>query len=247
MLDFDLNEPLMEEENNEQDDEPFIGQTFESEDEAFVFYNNYAKRHGFVVRKDRSDTRNGRTIRRDILCHRAGKQRLKVADHSKPQRNKKSSKCDCKAHMRITLKRSFDIFPEEWHVTKFVNLHNHGMISPEAMRFLPTNRTITSEDEKQILMYKEAGLQVRQIIKVMELHKNVKHGELSFIDKDVRNLFDRVKRMLGASDAKDLVDYMKSARQENKMFQYVFTVDGYRRLEHLFWCQPQSFDCPSSQ
>ncbi|KAL4383354.1 hypothetical protein GQ457_15G006800 [Hibiscus cannabinus] len=216
MLDFDLNEPLMEEENNEQDDEPFIGQTFESEDEAFVFYNNYAKRHGFVVRKDRSDTRNGRTIRRDILCHRAGKQRLKVADHSKPQRNKKSSKCDCKAHMRITLKRSFDIFPEEWHVTKFVNLHNHGMISLEAMRFLPTNRTITSEDEKQILMYKEAGLQVRQIIKVMELQKNVKHGELSFIDKDVRNLFDRVKRILGASDAKDLVDYMKSAKQENK-------------------------------
>ncbi|KAL4353208.1 hypothetical protein GQ457_06G016000 [Hibiscus cannabinus] len=110
MLDFYLNEPLMEEENDEQDDEPFIGQTFESEDETFVFYNNYAKQHGFVVRKDRSDTRNGRTIRRDILCHRAGKQRLKVADHSKPQRNKKSSKCDCKAYMRITLKRSFDIF-----------------------------------------------------------------------------------------------------------------------------------------
>ncbi|KAK8573340.1 hypothetical protein V6N13_100142 [Hibiscus sabdariffa] len=197
MMDFDLNEPLMEEENDEQDDEPFIGQTFESEDEVFVFYNNYAKQHGFVVRKDRSDTRNGRTIRRDILCHRAGKQRLKVADHFTPQRNKKSSKCDCKAHMRITLKMSFDIFPEEWHVTKFVNLHNHGMISPEAMRFLPTNRTITSEDEKQILMCKEAGLQVRQIIKVMELQKNVKHGELSFIDKDVRNLFDRVKRMLG--------------------------------------------------
>ncbi|GMI66526.1 FAR1-related sequence 11 [Hibiscus trionum] len=218
MLDFNLNEPLMEEENDKQDDEPFIGQTFESEDETFTFYNNYAKRHGFVDRKDRSDTRKGRTIRRNILCHRAGKQRLKVADHFKPQRNTKSLKCDCKAHMRITLKKSFDIFLEEWHVTKFVNLHNHSMISLEAMRFLPTNRTITSEDEKQILLYKEAGLQVRQIIKVMELQKNVKHGELSFIDKDVRNLFDRVKRMIGADDAKNLMEYMKSAKQENKMF-----------------------------
>ncbi|KAL4363603.1 hypothetical protein GQ457_04G014790 [Hibiscus cannabinus] len=68
----------MEEENDERDDEPFIGQTFESEDETFVFYNNYAKQHGFVVRKNRSGIRNGKTIRRDILCNRVGKQRLKV-------------------------------------------------------------------------------------------------------------------------------------------------------------------------
>ncbi|KAK8975275.1 hypothetical protein V6N11_046741 [Hibiscus sabdariffa] len=156
MLDFDLNEPLMEEENDGQDDEPFIGQTFESEDEAFVFYNNYAKQHRFVVRKDRSDTRNERTIRRDVLCHRAGKQRLKVADHFKPQRNKKSSKCDCKAHMRITLKMSFDIFPEEWHVTKFVNLHNHAssigkeVIDEDTLpedEYIPLSNTLGGGDE----------------------------------------------------------------------------------------------------
>ncbi|KAL4324753.1 hypothetical protein GQ457_11G022730 [Hibiscus cannabinus] len=111
MLDLDLNEPFIEKENEEQDDEPFIGQTFESQDEAFIFYNNYAKCHGFVVRKDRSDTKHGRTIRRDFLCHCGGKNRLKVIDPSKPQRNKQSSKCDCKARVRITLKRSFDIFP----------------------------------------------------------------------------------------------------------------------------------------
>ncbi|GMI87221.1 hypothetical protein HRI_002391400 [Hibiscus trionum] len=47
--------------------------------------------------------------------------------------------------------------------------------------------------------------------------------------------------MIGADDAKNLIEYMKSAKQENKMFQYAFTVDGDRRLEHLFWCQTQSF------
>ncbi|KAK1394922.1 hypothetical protein POM88_013978 [Heracleum sosnowskyi] len=39
------------------------------------------------------------------------------------------------------------------------------------MSFLPLNRIITSEDEKQILLYKEAGLSVRQTIRVMELQK----------------------------------------------------------------------------
>ncbi|KAK8623932.1 hypothetical protein V6N13_065292 [Hibiscus sabdariffa] len=76
----------------------------------------------------------------------------------------------------------------------------------------------------------------------MNLQKKVEHGELSFIDKDVRNLFDRVKRMLEADDAKNFVEYMKSAKQENKMFQYAFIMDGDKRLEHLFWCQAQSFD-----
>ncbi|KAL2927442.1 Protein FAR1-RELATED SEQUENCE 11 [Bienertia sinuspersici] len=73
--------------------------------------------------------------------------------------------------MRITLKKCFDIFPEEWHVTKFVKEHNHELLSSEEMRFLPANRTISQEDEKQILLYKEAGLSVRQIIQVMELEK----------------------------------------------------------------------------
>ncbi|XP_071700907.1 protein FAR1-RELATED SEQUENCE 11-like isoform X2 [Rutidosis leptorrhynchoides] len=139
--------------------------------EAFVFYESYAKQNGFVVRKDRSEKKNDRILRRDINCHRAGKKRSKSFNVSKHQRTRESIKCGCKAHIRITFKRSFDIFPEEWHITKFVKEHNHELLSPEAMRFLPVNRTITLEDEKQILLFKDAGLNVRQIIRVMELQK----------------------------------------------------------------------------
>ncbi|KAL2896054.1 Protein FAR1-RELATED SEQUENCE 11 [Bienertia sinuspersici] len=217
MLDFDLNDTLVE----EDDYEPFIGQTFESQEEAYVYYDNYAKRQGYVVRKDRSDTKHGRTVRRDFCCHRGGKNPLKVIDLSKPQRHKVSSRCDCKAHMRITLKKCFDIFPEEWHVTKFVKEHNHELLSSEEMRFLPANRTISQEDEKQILLYKEAGLSVRQIIQVMELEK---------------------KRLLGNDDVKSLLEYMQSAKLENNLFQYAYTMDDERRLEHLIWCQAQCFE-----
>ncbi|KAL2937560.1 Protein FAR1-RELATED SEQUENCE 11, partial [Bienertia sinuspersici] len=77
MLDFDLNEHLIEE-NDREIDEPFIGQTFANHEEAFVSYNNYAKQHGFVVRKDRLDTRHGKTIKRDLVCHRGGIPKLKT-------------------------------------------------------------------------------------------------------------------------------------------------------------------------
>ncbi|KAK1370272.1 FAR1 domain-containing protein [Heracleum sosnowskyi] len=208
MLNFDLNRPLEEERN----EEPFIGQTFQSLDEAYIFYKNYAEANGFTVRKDRSATRHGKAIRRDFCCHRGGKKPLKPFHPSKSHRNRESSKCECNAHMRLTLKRSSDIFPEEWHLTKFISEHNHNLLSSTYMRLLPINRVITTEDEGQILLYKEAGLSVRQIIRVMELQKQVKHGELSFIERDVRNLFVKMKKVVGVNDAQRLIEDMNYAK-----------------------------------
>ena len=76
----------------------------------------------------------------------------------------------------------------------------------------------------------------------MELENNVQHGGLLFIEKDARNFFTKVKKMIGADDAMDLIEHMRLATQENGKFQYAYTVDEERRLENLFWCPPQSFD-----
>ena len=77
---------------------------------------------------------------------------------SKKQRNRKSLKYGCKAHLSIILRKSFDIFPREWHVTKFVVVHNHDLFSPSEVRFLPANRVITIDDEKHIFLLKEVEL-----------------------------------------------------------------------------------------
>jgi hypothetical protein len=50
--------------------ESFIGQWFLSEEEAFKFYENYAKRSGFSIRKGRFVNKNGIMHRRDLFCHR---------------------------------------------------------------------------------------------------------------------------------------------------------------------------------
>ena len=203
MIDFDLSELVIE----VDEDALFVGQTFQTQEEAFTFCNNYAKKHGFMGVKDRTNTRHGRTIRQDFHCHCYGKPRPKVFDMSKNRQNKSSSKCGCYTRLRITLKQSFDIFSEEWHVTVLVKQHNHPMLSHEELRFLLSNRSITPQDEKKILLYKEAGLSIRQIIRVMELEKNLKHGELSVLERDIRNLYGKVKKLLGVEDANNLKEY----------------------------------------
>jgi MULE transposase-like protein len=116
------------------------------------------------------------------------------------------------------------------------------MLPLEAMRFLPINRNIDPKDEKQILLLKEVGLKVRQIIRVLELQKNVKHGELPFIKRDLRNLFGKMKRFFEVDDVTSLLEYMKLANVENKKFQYAFTMDEEGRPKNLFWCPAECFD-----
>ena len=93
MLNLDLNTIL-----EEEDVESFTGQTFGTEEEAFVFYKKYIERHDFAIRKDRSEKRHDKIVMRDFSCHRGRKRPTKVIDASKDQRNRECSMCECNAH-----------------------------------------------------------------------------------------------------------------------------------------------------
>ncbi|RZB67038.1 Protein FAR1-RELATED SEQUENCE 11, partial [Glycine soja] len=220
---------------NETNIVPFVGQIFLSEEEAFAFYKRYAYQHGFSVRKGRFIKRNGIMRRRDFFCHREGRSSLKIIEPLKEQRNRESTRCECKAYLRISLQKSHDIFPSEWRVTKFVVEHNHVLLTQSEVRFLPANRTISEDDIERIFLLKEGGLLVRQLMRVIELEKNVKHGYLPFIERDIRNLFVKTKKKVERNDAKDLLKYCEDAKKSCSKFQYAYTLDEERRLEHIFW------------
>ena len=133
------------------------------------------------------------------------------------------------------MRKSFDIFPQEWHVTKFVINHNHELLSPLKVRFLPANRVITKEDKDHILLLKKGGLSVRQIMRVMELEKGVKHGDLPFFKRDIHSLYVKMRMMHAMNDAMGLLQLCKVAKEKNSKFQYAYTIDEESRLEHIFW------------
>ncbi|XP_023750563.1 protein FAR1-RELATED SEQUENCE 11-like [Lactuca sativa] len=79
-------------------------------------------------------------------------------------------------------------------------------------------------------------------MRVMELEMNVKHGELSFLKKDVYNLFTKNHKLHSQNDAREFLEYCKSAKSESLNFQYAFTLDSENRLEHIFWCDTHCFE-----
>ena len=112
----------------------------------------------------------------------------------------------------------------------------------KCVRFLPTNRVITEDDKNCILLYKEVGLSIREIIRVMELKKNVKYGHLPFFQWDIWNLYVKMRKMYVVNDAMDLLQFWNIAKERNSKLQYASTTDEEKMLKHIFWSHPHNFE-----
>ncbi|KAJ8441478.1 hypothetical protein Cgig2_008739 [Carnegiea gigantea] len=131
--------------------------------------------------------------------------------------------------MQITLRKSFEIFPEEWHVTQLVVSHDHPLLPPKQVLLLPSYCHISKEDKRQILLFKEAGLSVRQIICVMELEKQLKHGDLPFFQKDIHNFLYNIRQGNMESDAMDLLEHWKRPKEEDSRLYRLDSIKDFEK------------------
>ncbi|XP_010524725.1 PREDICTED: protein FAR1-RELATED SEQUENCE 11-like [Tarenaya hassleriana] len=220
---------------------PYVGQRFVSQDAAYEFYCSFAKQCGFSIRRHRTRGKDGvgRGItRRDFTCHRGGYPQMKPSEDGKMHRNRKSSRCGCRAYMRIVKRADFDV--PEWRVTGFSNVHNHELLKSNEVRLLPAYCTMSQDDKTRICMFSKAGMSVRQMLRLMELEKGLKLGSLPFTEVDVRNFLQSFRNVGHDYDPVDLLAMCKRKKDENPCFRYDFKLDGHSRVEHIGWCYASS-------
>ncbi|KAL4298242.1 hypothetical protein GQ457_12G026880 [Hibiscus cannabinus] len=220
---------------------PYIGQRFATHDAAYEFYSEYAKRCGFSIRRHRTEGKDGvgkGLTRRYFVCHRAGNAPVKTLNDSKPQRNRKSSRCGCQAYLRIS--KVTDLETVEWRVTGFLNHHNHELLEPNQVRFLPAYRTISDADKNQILMFAKTGISVQQMMRLMELEKCVEPGYLPFTEKDVRNLLQSIRKSDQEDESIDLLRMCRNNKEKDPNFKFEYTLDSNNRLDNIAWSYASS-------
>ncbi|KAF6149427.1 hypothetical protein GIB67_016965 [Kingdonia uniflora] len=220
---------------------PYIGQRFITQDAAYEFYSEFAKHCGFSIRRHRTEGKDGvgkGLTRRYFVCHRAGNTPVKSSSESKPQRNRKSSRCGCQAYLRIS--KTVDLGVLEWRVTGFANHHNHELLEPNQVRFLPAYRTISDTDKNRIFMFAKTGISVQQMMRLMELEKCVEPGYLPFTEKDVRNLLQAFKKIDQEDDSIDLLRMCKNIKDKDPNFRYEYTIDANNKLENIAWSYASS-------
>ncbi|KAK7284048.1 hypothetical protein RIF29_13799 [Crotalaria pallida] len=222
---------------------PYTGQRFPTHDAAYHFYSLFAKSCGFSIRRHRTEGKDGigkGLTRRYFVCHRAGNTPLKTCtDTTKPQRNRKSSRCGCQAYMRIT-KTTTEFGASEWRVTGFANHHNHELLEPNQVRFLPAYRTISDGDKNRILMFAKTGISVHQMMRLMELEKCVEPGYLPFTEKDVRNLLQSFRKLDPQEESLDLLRMCRNIKDKDPNFKFEYTLDTNNRLENIAWSYASS-------
>ncbi|KAB2622907.1 protein FAR1-RELATED SEQUENCE 5-like [Pyrus ussuriensis x Pyrus communis] len=121
--------------------EPYEGMEFESEDAAKIFYDEYARHVGFVMRvmSCRRSERDGRILARRLGCNKEG-HCVSIRGKFGPVRKPRASTREgCKAMIHVKYDKS-----SKWVITKFIKDHNHPLVvSPREAR-----QTLDEKDKK---------------------------------------------------------------------------------------------------
>lgn len=210
---------------------------FGSEEEAYQFYQAYAKYQGFIVRKDDiGRDYHGNVNMRQFVCNRQGLRSKKHYNRTDRKRDHKPvTRTNCLAKLRVHL----DYKIGKWKVVSFEECHNHELTPARFVHFIPPYRVMNDADKAKGDMLHSHGGRTGYIIG--DMVQKGGYGGLGFSKKDLDNYIDQHKRVeIKDMDATVALSYLQGkADNDNMLFsKYTSTTDG--KLEHLFWADGQS-------
>jgi zinc finger SWIM domain-containing protein 3 len=212
---------------------------FNSEDEGFQFYNNYAYEKGFSVRKDYCEWNrdlNERNLRKFVCIGEGFRAQKHLRREIKLRRSRNVTRFGCRAKFVITL----DYDTEQWYVKEFINKHNHPMIPPDLSCFLRSHRKINDEQKAEIVHMQVSEIRKHQIIDSM-LKQHGGYDKVRFTIRDLYNFCHRNKlQMLSAGDAQTIMNYLIPQKHRDLDFYFDHKSDGGGHMTGVFWCDFQS-------
>ncbi|EOA33690.1 hypothetical protein CARUB_v10019871mg [Capsella rubella] len=195
---------------------------FETHEDAYLFYKDYAKSVGFGTAKlsSRRSRASKEFIDAKFSCIRYGSKQ-QSDDAINPRA---SPKIGCKASMHV--KRRPD---GKWYVYSFIKEHNHELL-PEQAHFFRSHRN--TEPVKST----DARLRRKKNSPLTDCKHLSAYNDLDFIDGYMRNQHDKGRRLvLHDGDAQILLEFLMRMQEENPNFFFAVDFSEDHLLRNVFW------------
>ncbi|KAK4267584.1 hypothetical protein QN277_024345 [Acacia crassicarpa] len=154
----------------EDEFKPKIGQEFGSLEEAWMFWNDYARRTGFGARKfnGTKSRKNGETITYRYVCCKEGFRKEDKAEKYS-SRHRAETRTNCKAKMIVSRVN------QKFKITRFDEEHNHPLLTQDTMDLLASQRNVSQVDAHEIDLASESRLQQKD---TLDLMSSLRYGQL---------------------------------------------------------------------
>lgn len=207
---------------------PAVGMEFESYDDAYNYYNCYAKEVGFRVRvKNSWFKRNSREKYGAVLCCSSqGFKRIKEVN-----RLRKETRTGCPAMIRMRLVDS-----KRWRVLEVTHEHNH-LLGAKICRSIKKMGSGT-KGKSQSSSHAEARTIKLYRALVIDARGN---GNLNSNGSELRNSFSPPNLLnLKKGDPHAIYNYFCRMQLTNPNFYYLMDLDDESHLRNVFWIDGRS-------
>ncbi|KAM0829471.1 hypothetical protein ACQ4PT_066852 [Festuca glaucescens] len=221
--------------NSESLKAPKVGMVFKSEEDAYEFYNEYAGKIGFSIRKSHSKLRPDKTIyKKHIVCSNEGERHTHSTHETLKQNAETRSRCD--ARVQFSIARD-----GVWKVQKVVLEHNHYLASPDKRHMLRSQRRLVESDKLVIGHMRKAGFKPAEVFKIFKQWYGGPQN-VPFLRVDSNNHIGRErKKYLEVNDAQTLLEFLKNKQLEDPSFFYAIQLDEEDcRIANFFWADGQA-------
>ncbi|KAJ9692726.1 hypothetical protein PVL29_011691 [Vitis rotundifolia] len=210
---------------------PVVGMEFESYDDAYNYYNCYAKELGFAIRVKSSWTkRNSKEKRGAVLCCNCeGFKTIKEANS-----RRKETRTGCLAMIRLRLVES-----NRWRVDEVKLEHNH-LFDPERAQNSKSHKKMDAGAKRKA----EPTLDVE--VRTIKLYRTpaldaMSYGNSSSSEREINNHTDQPKRLnLKKGDAQVIYNYFCRVQLTNPNFFYLMDLSDDGHLRNVFWIDSRS-------
>ncbi|KAK9684739.1 hypothetical protein RND81_10G228600 [Saponaria officinalis] len=211
---------------------PYIGQQFDSIEQAWNFWEAYGRKMGFDVRKKYNNTDKNKIITSSrFVCSKEGFRQVDNKRNHIVKNPRAERRTGCMAQIGFVLDRE----DGKYKVQDFISEHNHILHSQETAHLMSTHRKISEVQALAIELADASGIKPKA---AHELHAAQVGGSsnLNYTHRDHKNyLRSKRQKDLMYGEAGSLLKYFHLQTVENPSFQYSIQLDSEEQITNIFW------------